>query len=66
MRDAIERFLATPQSLLSIEREFSTGDAVLIRAAVFELLHLGRIRARELHTETLSLLTRFVAVQAES
>ncbi|RKR31253.1 MULTISPECIES: hypothetical protein [Paraburkholderia] len=64
MLDAIERFVASPQSLLSIEREFSTGDPVLVRAAAFELLHRGRIQALELYTETLSLLTRFAAVQA--
>ncbi|MGF6934296.1 hypothetical protein OKW41_003435 [Paraburkholderia sp. UCT70] len=63
---AIERFLATPQSLMAIEREFSTGDPVLVRAAVFELLHRGRIQAPSLHTESLSFLTSFVASQAMS
>ncbi|WP_143325911.1 hypothetical protein [Paraburkholderia ribeironis] len=64
MLDTIERFVASPQSLLSIEREFSTGDPVLVRAAAFELLHRGRIQALELCTETLSWLTRFAAVEA--
>jgi hypothetical protein len=64
--NAIERFVATPQPLLAVEREFSTGDPVLVRAAVFELLHLGRAQALELHTESLSLLTRFAAVRAAS
>ncbi|MGF6789747.1 hypothetical protein [Paraburkholderia sp. 35.1] len=63
---AIERFVVSPQSLMAIEREFSTGDPALVRAAVFELLHGGRIRALELHTESLSFLTRFVAIQAMS
>ncbi|MFM0005848.1 hypothetical protein PQR57_33235 [Paraburkholderia dipogonis] len=64
MLGAIERFVASPQSLMTIEREFSTGDPSLVRAAVFELLHRGRIQALELHTESLSFLTRFVAIQA--
>lgn len=64
--DAIERFVATPQPLLAIEREFSTGDPVLARAAVFSLLHGGRVQASELRTGALSLLTRFVAVGAAS
>ncbi|MDR7009395.1 hypothetical protein ACW9YV_16330 (plasmid) [Paraburkholderia strydomiana] len=66
LRGAIERFVVSSQSLMTIEREFSTGDPALIRAAVFELLHCGRIQALELHTESLSFLTRFVAVQAKS
>ncbi|VVD33728.1 hypothetical protein [Paraburkholderia dioscoreae] len=66
MLDAIERFVASPQSLIMIEREFSTGDPSLVRAAVFELLHRGRIQSLELHTESLSFLTRFVAIQATS
>jgi hypothetical protein len=66
MLGAIERFVASPQSLMTIEREFSTGDPSLVRAAVFELLHRGRIQALELHTESLTLLTRFVAIQATS
>jgi hypothetical protein len=59
---AIERFVARPHRLLSIEREFSTGDPVLVRAAVFGLLHAGRVQAPELRAHELSLLTEFVAV----
>jgi hypothetical protein len=66
LRGAIERFVVSSQSLMTIEREFSTGDPALIRAAVFELLHCGSIHALELHTESLSFLTRFVAVPAKS
>ncbi|MGU8077125.1 hypothetical protein [Burkholderia pyrrocinia] len=61
LRDDIERFVLDPQPLLAIERAFSTGDSMLIRAAVFGLLHAGRIQAPALHTESLSLLTPFVA-----
>jgi hypothetical protein len=63
---AIERFLTRPQRLLAIEREFSTGDPVLVRAALFGLVHIGRVSASELHTQPLSLLTSFEAVGAAS
>ena len=66
MLGAMERFLESPQSLMTIEREFSTGDPSIVRAAAFELLHRGRIQALELHTESLSFLTRFVAIKAKS
>lgn len=62
LRSAIERFVSRPHRLLSIEREFTTGDPVLVRAAVFGLLHAGRVQAPELRTHELSLLTEFVAV----
>lgn len=60
---AIERFLREPQRLLAIEREFSTGDPIVVRAAVFGLLHTGRARAHGLKTDALSLLTEFVATE---
>ncbi|AKM45306.1 hypothetical protein NL30_36300 [Burkholderia contaminans] len=61
---AIETFVTTPHALLEIERTFSTGDPMLVRAAVFGLLHAGRIDAADLRTEPLSLLTRFAATGA--
>lgn len=63
---AIERFLKEPQRLLAIEREFSTGDPVLVRSALFGLLHVGRVNAQELRTQPLSLLTMFVAQESKS
>ncbi|WP_175914700.1 hypothetical protein [Burkholderia metallica] len=66
LSSAIERFIARPHRLLSIEREFTTGDPVLVRAAVFGLLHAGRVQALELRTHELSLLTEFVAVGEQS
>lgn len=63
---AIERFVGQPQRLLAIEREFSTGDPVLVRTALFGLLHSGRARAPELQIQPLSLLTSFVAAEAAS
>lgn len=66
LSNAIGRFVAHPQRLLSIEREFSTGDPVLVRAAIFGSLHAGRVRAPELHARELSLLTEFVAAGEEA
>ena len=62
LSSAIERFVARPHRLLSIEREFTIGDPVLVRAAVFGLLHAGRVQAPELRTHELSLLTEFASV----
>ena len=50
LSEAIVRFVPVPQRLLAIEHEFSTGDPVLCRAALFGLLYSGRVRAPELHT----------------
>ncbi|WP_242681746.1 hypothetical protein [Paraburkholderia hospita] len=43
--------------MLAIEREFSAGDPVLVRTALFGLLHRGQVSAPELHTQPLSLFT---------
>ncbi|PRF98019.1 hypothetical protein C6Q14_27160 [Burkholderia ambifaria] len=61
---AVETFVTIPHTLLEIEREFSIGDPMLVRAAVFGLLHAGRIDAPDLRTEPLSLLTRFASIGA--
>ncbi|WP_335665833.1 hypothetical protein [Burkholderia pseudomallei] len=58
---AIQRFAAEPRQLLTIEREYSTGDPVLVRAAVYELLRVGKLCAPALRVEALSLLTLFSA-----
>jgi hypothetical protein len=63
---SIERFVRKSQRLLAIEREFSTGDPVLVRAALFGLLHSGLVSAPELRMQPLSLLTSFVASGVES
>lgn len=62
----VEDFVAAPQPLFAIERELSKGDPILVRAAVFQLLHEGRVTAPELRTDMLSLSTRFSAVEAQS
>ncbi|MFM0572890.1 hypothetical protein PQQ88_31940 [Paraburkholderia caledonica] len=61
---AIMQFLDEPRRLLDIEREFLTGDPVIVRASLFGLLHMGRVNAPELHTQPLSLLTTFTAAEA--
>lgn len=63
---AIVGFLGEPQRLLAVEREFSTLDPVLVRTALFDLLHRGRVNAPELHTQPLSLLTSFAASEGTS
>lgn len=49
---ASARFLKQPQRLLAIEREFSGGDSVLVRAALFGLLHNGQVTAPDLALST--------------
>jgi hypothetical protein len=51
MSTDVERFLRHPAKLVTIEREFSTGDPVLVRAALFCLLHAGQVNAPELRTQ---------------
>ena len=40
---AMTRFVNRPQRLLAFEREFSAGDPVLVRTALFSLLHSGAV-----------------------
>ncbi|RDJ98097.1 hypothetical protein [Paraburkholderia lacunae] len=63
---AIAHFVKEPRRLLDIEREFLTGDPVIVRAALFGLLHSGRVSASALQTQPLSLLTSFTALEATS
>ncbi|MGF6408793.1 hypothetical protein OKW37_000463 [Paraburkholderia sp. MM5482-R2] len=63
---AIMQFVEEPRRLLDIEREFLTSDPVIVRAALFSLLHSGRVSASALQTQPLSLLTSFAALEATS
>ncbi|MFM0415849.1 hypothetical protein [Paraburkholderia aromaticivorans] len=63
---AIMQFVEAPRRLLDIEREFLTSDPVIVRAALFSLLHSGRVSASALQTQPLSLLTSFEALEAIS
>lgn len=56
----VERFLAHPHRPIEVEREFATGNPVLVRAALFSLLHAGKVKAPDLHTQLLSPLTTFL------
>ena len=59
--DAAVQFVASPKALSAIEREFSGGDPILARAAVFGLLYAGRLTSPELRVNALSPVTLFVA-----
>ncbi|MDR6496803.1 hypothetical protein J2797_006735 [Paraburkholderia terricola] len=63
---AIVQFVDEPRRLLDIEREFLTSDPVIVRTALFSLLHSGRVSASALQTQPLSLLTSFTALEATS
>jgi hypothetical protein len=60
------QFVEKPRRLLDIEREFLTSDPVIVRTALFSLLHSGRVSASALQTQPLSLLTFFAASEAIS
>lgn len=56
---AVMRFVTEPMPLSRIERELGIGDPMLLRAAIFTLLHRGQLQAPKLVTEPLSYLTPF-------
>lgn len=56
---AIGKSITEPTQLSRIERDVTTGDPTLLRAAVFTLLHRGKLHAPILHSEPLSFLTVF-------
>jgi hypothetical protein len=60
------QFVDEPRRLLDIEREFMTSDPVIVRTALFSLLHGGRVSASALKTQPLSLLTSFTVLEATS
>jgi hypothetical protein len=64
LMDAVLNFVASPKALSVIEREFSGGDPILARAAVFALLYAGRITAPELRANALSPTTLFVTEES--
>lgn len=66
LSESIVRLLSEPKRLADIERQLSTGDPVLVRASLFNLLREGRVSAPELHSQPLSLRTTFVAAEGTS
>jgi hypothetical protein len=62
--DCVEHFVASPKALSVIEREFSDGDPILARAAVFALLYAGRVTSAELRVNALSAATLFVVEES--
>jgi hypothetical protein len=57
LQQSILKFEAEPMQLSRIEQELYTGDPTPVRAAVFYLLHAGKLQAPQLHVEELSFLT---------
>lgn len=66
LSESIVRLLSEPKRLADIERQLSTGDPVLVRASLFNLMREGRVSAPELHSQPLSLRTTFVAAEGTS
>ncbi|MFC7517814.1 hypothetical protein ACFQUU_22645 [Herbaspirillum sp. GCM10030257] len=56
---SVEKFVSEPMQLSFIEKELGTSDPTTVRAAVFTLLHRGRLHAPQLRTEPLSFLSHF-------
>ncbi|WP_354687266.1 hypothetical protein [Cupriavidus necator] len=63
---SVERLLENPQQLETLERKCSNVDPVLFRAALFGLVHGGRVAAPDLRTQPLSLHTSFAVVDTNS
>lgn len=61
---SILKFVSESMQLSRIEQEFVTADPTLVRAAIFNLLHAGKLTAPQLHTEHLSFLTCFQPVES--
>lgn len=59
LQESILRFIAEPTQLSRVERHFSTGDPSVVRAALFGLLHAGRIQSSDLRVQPLNSLTSF-------
>ena len=57
LMQAVQKFVSEPMQLSRIEQEFVTDDPTPVRAAVFCLLHGGRLEAPQLRSEELSYLT---------
>jgi hypothetical protein len=59
---SVLKCVTAPVQLSRIERELVVGDPTLVRAAVYQLLHQGRLKAPQLMLEPLSFLTTFEPV----
>jgi hypothetical protein len=65
-QQSILKFIREPMQISRIEQEFGTGEPTLVRAAVFNLLHNGKVQAPQLHTEPLSFRTCFQPARSTS
>lgn len=59
LRQQILAAVGGNKQLSSLERELAPVDAMLVKGAVFSLLHEGQLSAASLHEQPLSLRTRF-------
>jgi len=51
LSESIVRLLSEPKRMADIQRQLSSGDPVLVRASLFNLLREGRVSAPELHSQ---------------
>ncbi|MGZ8160332.1 MAG: hypothetical protein ACXWT1_20040 [Methylobacter sp.] len=63
LTDSVMDLMHKPQSLGSVEHYFRGRDSVLIRAALFKLLHQGHIVSEDLDKRPLDTLTQFFRCQ---
>ena len=63
LKKAVLKFVGAPTALSRIESEFSAGDPMLARGAVFELLRTGALAAPSLHTDHLCLHSTIEPIQ---
>ena len=59
LRQRILAAIGGSKQLSNLEREMAPVDAMLVKGAVFALLHEGQVSAASLHEHALSLRTRF-------
>ena len=63
LRDEILKRCARPLALAALQRLDIEPDPMLLRGAVFDLLHRGWLQAEALRTESVSPLTQFVCTR---
>lgn len=64
LQSDVLRFTAKRRALHDVERAFAGVDLMLVRTAVFSLLHRGKLLAPSLRVEPLSGFTVFTATEA--
>lgn len=62
--NSVLRFVSEPMQMSRIEQQFGTSDPMLVRAAIFCLLHRGQLQAPQLKIAPLSFMTCFHRVES--